>query len=96
MRRRSAVLIVTSLLAAAGGLGVGAQDLTPWRQGVVQPKADAGFWWMAGEGGFARRQGLGLRIVAFDSDLDMVKALRAGELDSFEGSPIQSQRTRHS
>jgi hypothetical protein len=49
------VLVAAWLLAPAGDLSLHAQDLTPWRQGVVQPKADAGFWWMAAEGGFARR-----------------------------------------
>src|SRR5947209_3910858 len=88
MRQWSTMLIAAWLLAPGGDLSLRAQDLTPWRQGVVRPKADAGFWWMAAEGGFARRQGLDLRMVAFDSDLDLVKALRAGEIDSFEGSPI--------
>jgi NitT/TauT family transport system substrate-binding protein len=88
MKRWSEALIAALLLTALGACGSRAQDLVPWRQGVVRPKADAGFWWMAAEGGFARRQGLDLRMAAFDSDVDMVKALRAGEIDSFEGSPI--------
>jgi NitT/TauT family transport system substrate-binding protein len=90
MKRWSAVLITALLLAAAGDASLRAQDLVPWRQGVVRPKADAGFLWMAAEGGFAARQGLDLKMGAFDSDLDMVRALRAGEIESFEGSPINA------
>ena len=65
-----------------------AADPIPWRHGVVQPKGDAGFWFMAAEGGFAARQGLALQMLPFNSDTLMLKALLAGALDSFEGSPI--------
>ncbi|HEY7301867.1 MAG TPA: ABC transporter substrate-binding protein [Xanthobacteraceae bacterium] len=88
MRRWSAVLIAAWLLTPAADNSLRAQDLVPWRQGVVRPRADAGFWWMAAEGGFAKSQNLNLRMVPFDTDLELVKALRAGEIDSFEGSPI--------
>src|SRR5215472_13068166 len=53
-----------------------AQDL--WRHGTLVPKGDAGFIYMAAEGGFAKAEGLDL----------MMKALIAGELDSYEGSAI--------
>ncbi|MEA2905821.1 MAG: NitT/TauT family transport system substrate-binding protein [Alphaproteobacteria bacterium] len=79
------------LLALVLSLGVPsahAQTPVPWRQGAVQPKGDAGFWWMTAEGGFAKQQGLDLKMLAFNSDVLMIKALLAGELDSFEGSPI--------
>jgi NitT/TauT family transport system substrate-binding protein len=76
-------------LAWALGMGsLAAQDLVPWREGTVRPKADAGFRWMPAEGGFARQQGLDLKIVAFENDLDLVRGLRAGELESIEASPI--------
>jgi NitT/TauT family transport system substrate-binding protein len=73
-------------IVGAGGLG--AQELVPWREGTVRPKADAGFRWMPAEGGFARQQGLDLKIVPYENDLDLVRALRAGELESVEASPI--------
>jgi NitT/TauT family transport system substrate-binding protein len=63
-----------------------ADDL--WRHGTLVPKGDAGFIYMAAEGGFAKAQGLGLRMQAFQNDTLMMKALIAGELDSYEGSPI--------
>jgi NitT/TauT family transport system substrate-binding protein len=79
-----AALLTVPLLCAAP---TRAQDLLSWRQGVVAPKGDAGFWWMAAEGGFAKQQGLDLKMHAFDNDIRMVEALRAGEIDAFEGSP---------
>src|SRR5258708_26975407 len=63
-----------------------AQDL--WRHGTLVPKGDAGFIYMAAEGGFAKAQGLDLKMQAFQNDTLMMKALIAGELDSYEGSPI--------
>ena len=66
----------------------GAADL--WRHGTLVPKGDAGFIYMAAEGGFARGQNLGLKMQAFQNDTLMMKALIAGELDSYEGSPISA------
>lgn len=63
-----------------------AQDL--WRHGTLVPKGDAGFIYMAAEGGFAKAEGLELKMQAFQNDTLMMKALIAGELDSYEGSPI--------
>jgi NitT/TauT family transport system substrate-binding protein len=64
-----------------------AQGLVPWRHGVMAPNGDAGFRWMTAEGGFAARQGFGLRMVAFDNEALMFKALMAGEIETLEGSP---------
>ncbi len=63
-----------------------AEDL--WRHGTLVPKGDAGFIYMAAEGGFAKAEGLDLKMQAFQNDTLMMKALIAGELDSYEGSPI--------
>jgi NitT/TauT family transport system substrate-binding protein len=59
-----------------------------WRHGTLVPKGDAGFIYMAAEGGFAKAEGLDLKMQAFQNDTLMMKALIAGELDSYEGSPI--------
>jgi NitT/TauT family transport system substrate-binding protein len=59
-----------------------------WRHGTLVPKGDAGFIYMAAEGGFANAQGLELRMQAFPNDTLMMKALIAGELESYEGSPV--------
>jgi NitT/TauT family transport system substrate-binding protein len=63
-----------------------AEDL--WRHGTLVPKGDAGFIYMAAEGGFAKAEGLDLKMQAFQNDTLMMKALIAGQLDSYEGSPI--------
>jgi len=63
-----------------------AEDL--WRHGTLVPKGDAGFIYMAAEGGFAKAESLNLKMQAFQNDTLMMKALIAGELDSYEGSPI--------
>jgi NitT/TauT family transport system substrate-binding protein len=52
------------------------------------PKGDAGFIYMAAEGGFARAEDLDVKMLAFQNDTLMMKALIAGELDSYEGSPV--------
>jgi NitT/TauT family transport system substrate-binding protein len=76
----STALLLAALTAAH------AQDL--WRHGTLVPKGDAGFIYMAADGGFAKAEGLDLKMQAFQNDTLMMKALIAGELDSYEGSPI--------
>jgi len=63
-----------------------AEDL--WRHGTLVPKGDAGFIYMAAEGGFAKAESLDLKMQAFQNDTLMMKALIARELDTYEGSPI--------
>src|SRR3979411_2401802 len=88
--RRLVVWLLLGLLLACNGHAAPAQELTPltpWRHGAVLPKGDAGFWYMAAEGGFARSQGLDMQMLALNSDVLLLKALIAGELDTFEASP---------
>jgi NitT/TauT family transport system substrate-binding protein len=73
------------LLAALSN--VPAQELKPWRHGVIEPKGDAGFSLMVGQRGFAEKHGLKLEIVALKNGATAHKALLAGELDSIESSP---------
>ena len=42
---------------------------------------------MASKGGFAEKQGLKIEMVQFKGDAIALRALLAGELDSYEGSP---------
>jgi NitT/TauT family transport system substrate-binding protein len=79
-----------ALVVIATAAPLRAQESIAWRHGAVHPKGDAGFWWMTAEGGFAKRQGVDLRMTGYDSDIDMVKALQANRIDSFEGSPISA------
>jgi NitT/TauT family transport system substrate-binding protein len=60
-----------------------AQD-TKWRHGVIEPKSDAGIFLMV-TNGFAEKQGVKLEIVPFKSDQVGLRAMIAGEIDSYEG-----------
>lgn len=63
-----------------------AAELKIWRHGVLDAKGDAGFSYMIDQG-FAEKQGLKLKVFPFKADTQLLQALLAGELDSFEGSP---------
>jgi NitT/TauT family transport system substrate-binding protein len=65
----------------------GAQDLKPWRHGVIQPKGDAGFMLMVGQHDFAAKHGLKLEIVSMKNGAVAHKALLSGAVDSIESSP---------
>ena len=58
-----------------------------WRHGLIKAKADAGIFMMVTTRDFAKKQGLDLKISEFRNDQIALKALIAGELDSFEGGP---------
>ncbi len=64
-----------------------AQDLKPWKHGVIEPKGDAGFSLMVSRHDFAAKQGLKLEIFNFKNGATAHKALLAGEIDSIESSP---------
>ena len=63
-----------------------AQDKT-WRHAIIDPKSDAGFQVMAVRGGYAAKQGLKLELPHVQSDVVALRALLAGEFDSYEGGP---------
>ena len=75
------------LLAGALAAPVAAQELKPWKHGVIEPKGDAGFSLMVSRHGFAEQQGLQLEILNFKNGATAHKALLAGEIDSIESSP---------
>jgi NitT/TauT family transport system substrate-binding protein len=78
------------LLALAGLVlttPVDAQQLKTWRHGVLEAKSDAGFVFMASKGGFAEKHGLKIEMMQFKGDALALRALLAGEIDSYEGSP---------
>jgi NitT/TauT family transport system substrate-binding protein len=86
IRRTGTFVTVAALLA----FGIGpspAQDLKTWRHGIIEAKSDAGFVLMASRRGFAEKQGLQIEILQVKSDTFGLKALLAGELDSYEGGP---------
>jgi NitT/TauT family transport system substrate-binding protein len=63
-----------------------AQDHT-WRHGIIEAKSDAGFQVMPVRAGFAQKVGLDLKYSYFQNDVIMLRAMLAGELDSYEGTP---------
>ncbi len=64
------------------------QAAEKWRHGIVEAKGDSAFLFMAAKGGFAANHGIDLDMVQFAGGTTPLKALIAGELDSFEASPV--------
>ncbi len=78
---------LSATLAMLAGLAAGAsaQDLKPWRHGIIEAKSDAGILYMASKRDFAGKLGLKLDFIQLKNDAIALKALLAGELDSYEG-----------
>jgi NitT/TauT family transport system substrate-binding protein len=74
-----------AVAVAVAATPVAAQNLKPWRQAMIIPKADAGFFLMAAKRGFAEREGLKVDVLGVKDDPIGIKALLAGEVDSYEG-----------
>ena len=85
--------IVVAATACALAAPAAAQDKV-WRHGLINAKADAGIFMMVSTRDFADKQGLKLEISQFKDDQIALKALIAGELDSFEGGPAGRVRRR--
>jgi NitT/TauT family transport system substrate-binding protein len=84
------LLALAAALVAACVLSTGAaiaQSTKPWRHGLIQPKSDSGILLMAAEHGFFKQVGLNVDIVPVKDDEILLKAVIAGDLDSFEGGP---------
>jgi NitT/TauT family transport system substrate-binding protein len=78
------------ILAAAAWAGLVASSAAQekvWKHGLINAKADAGIFLMVSTRDFAKKQGLKIEISQFKDDQLALKALIAGELDSFEGGP---------
>src|ERR1700730_3531236 len=84
--RRSRVVRFSAMLAVTAALsgGASAQDLKIWRHGIIEAKSDAGILYMASKRDFAGKLGLKLDFVQLKNDSIALKALLAGELDSYE------------
>ena len=76
-----------SALALTFTLGISAAEARPWRHGVLEAKSDAGFLYMIEHGGFAKKDGLDLQLVPVKNESLALRALIAGDLDSYEGTP---------
>ena len=77
--------VVATVLVGLSGVA-GAQEKI-WKHGLINAKADAGIFMMVSTRDFAKKQGLKIEISQFKDDQLALKALIAGELDSFEGGP---------
>jgi NitT/TauT family transport system substrate-binding protein len=77
----SATLVLSAGLAGAAA----AQNLKVWRHGIIEAKSDAGILFMASKRDYAGKLGLKLDFVQLKNDAIALKALLAGELDSYEG-----------
>src|SRR3979411_1158509 len=75
--------IAAAALAALAASPALAQSA--WRHGIIEAKSDAGLLMMVTRG-FAEKQGLKLEIVQFKSDAIGLKALLAGEIESYDGA----------
>lgn len=80
-------LLISLVLYAIVFAPASAQPLKTWRHGIIEAKSDAGFMLMASRRGFAEKRGLKIDILQVKSDTIGLKALLAGELDSYEGGP---------
>jgi NitT/TauT family transport system substrate-binding protein len=88
---RSTIANGFAAIVAAVALGAliapaAAQDKV-WRHGLINAKSDAGIFMMVSTRDFAAKQGLKLEVSQFKDDQLALKALIAGQLDSFEGGP---------
>lgn len=80
--------VLAALALSFAGIGpAAAQSSKPWRHGLIMPKSDSGILLMAAEHGFFKKVGLNVEIVPIKDDEILLKALIAGDLDSFEGGP---------
>src|SRR5258708_35059685 len=61
-------------------------DIKIWRQAMIAPKADSGFFLMAARRGFAEQEGLKIEVVDVKDDQIGMRALISGEVDSFDSA----------
>src|SRR5476651_1590482 len=82
---RTGTLAALAAVCSLSGQAM-AQDKV-WHHGLINAKADAGIFLMVSTRDFAAKQGLKLEVSQFKDDQLALKAMIAGELDSFEGGP---------
>ena len=85
--RKIRLAIIVAAAALAGFIAPGTAQEKIWKHGLINAKADAGIFLMVSTRDFAKKQGLKIEISQFKDDQLALKALIAGELDSFEGGP---------
>jgi NitT/TauT family transport system substrate-binding protein len=83
--RALGVMIAALGVGALAGSAAAQEKI--WHHGLINAKADAGILLMVSTRDFAAKQGLKLQISQFKDDQLALKAMIAGEVDSFEGGP---------
>jgi NitT/TauT family transport system substrate-binding protein len=81
-RSRRVGAFVAGILAVSAASAAAAPA---WRHGIIEAKSDAGILMMVTRG-FAERQGLDLSVLQFKSDAIGLRALLAGEIESYDGA----------
>ncbi len=76
-----------ALLLLLGAAGTADAETATWRHAIVEPKSDSGIAMMAGKSDIAGRHGLNIEYVPVKGDALALKALIAGDVDSYEGTP---------
>jgi NitT/TauT family transport system substrate-binding protein len=82
---KAPVRLFAFILAAALTGPALAQQGKPWRHAIIEAKSDSGIFFMPFKGGFMQKQGLNVELMQIKQDGVGLKALIAGEVDSFEG-----------
>ena len=92
MRRKNAALragfagTLATLMVVMAAPRAPAQNLKVWRQAMIAPKADSGFFLMAAKRGFAEQEGLKIEVVDVKDDQVGMRALISGQVDSFDSA----------
>ena len=93
MRKRDAALragfagsLLTVLMVVVAAPSAPVQNLKVWRQAMIAPKADSGFFLMAAKRGFAEQEGLRIEVVDVKDDQVGMRALISGQVDSFDSA----------
>jgi NitT/TauT family transport system substrate-binding protein len=76
-----AALVLLATIAESPAL-----QAEPWRH-AIEARADAGFQAMAVRGAFSYKHGVDVHLPTMSGDGAMLRALLAGELESYEGGP---------
>jgi NitT/TauT family transport system substrate-binding protein len=80
--------LIAATLALAGWCGAAsAETLSEWTNATVNPNGDAGMLYMSTLQHFGTPYGLDLKMVALKGDPLLLKALIAGQVDSYIGGP---------
>ncbi|MGH3437314.1 MAG: ABC transporter substrate-binding protein [Sciscionella sp.] len=72
---------------SAASSSSGQAPIQEWVQGIVSPKGDSGFVFMAQQQGFYKKQGVKVTYQKFTGNVQLIQALIAGSIDSASSAP---------